>query len=170
MAVEIEKQQVKVYKNINGGLSFSLGDITNPNVNQHINFNADEKVKRIRMRNLVTMFEIEPTFRGFEKGLFTIEKESLEKLLKFAEEESVYIDEDRIGHILGEGDNSRGPAEIKNLLKLNRISDIEKIVKDGSIHQRQILIDEAKKESDKLTTKMVSLIEEGLTIEIMGDE
>ena len=122
------------------------------------------------MRNLVTMFEIEPTLRGFEKGLFTIEKESLEKLLKFAEEESVYIDEDRIGHILGQGDNSHGPAEIRNLLKLNRISDVQKIVNDGSIHQRQILIDEAKKESDKLTTKMVSLIEEGLGIEIIGDE
>lgn len=164
------KEQIKVYKNVDGALSFSLGDIENPSATVNVSFSSNDKVKRIRMRNIVTLFEEERTLKGLIEGIFLIEKEDLEKILKVAEEEGVYVDEDSIGHLLDKGHDKFSAAKISEFLRLKRMKEIEDIINSGSRHQKELLLAEARKQVDSLTKRMVDTIEEGLKISITGDE
>lgn len=148
---------IEMIKNYRGSYSVMIDPYDFSMPAKRFSFRHDVHSQRIPLKFALGVFITNEASRALEKGLFTFR--DLQDLILMAEEEGIYVpDSIKEPKILSK--------DLKNLLIKNDVQAIEKLMFNASKNNISNLIDQAKKNLDKLNLSTIEYIEKNYKVSL----
>lgn len=161
---------IKLIKMVPGTLILKFQNALDFSNVRTVAIDASMEFTRMPINYVVSMFQLQETMALYRGGYFTFTKEDKEKVFKYAEELQLYFPSGDVSEV-SQPSVLYTDKQISQALTMGRLKEIDDIVKKGTKAQKQLLIDIAIKNVDKLKVSTLKYLEEKLGVQISeGDE
>ena len=154
---------IKIERRVPGTLLLKFQDIRNYANKIDVAIEFNQEFKLIPLEVVAGMFQIPSTLTAFTNGLWTMSKEDKERVFKFASEQGLYyLGDDAVEQpkvLFSE-------TQLKEIVRFNRLKDIEKVLKEGNAAQKLLLAEISREQLENLTRKTIEMVEGGLGISL----
>lgn len=169
----MDKKTIRIIKLIPGTLVLRFQDaITYENIREFV-IPAGREYINLPMNMVVSMFQLSGTMSLYNKGYFTFSQEDKEAIFEHARSLSLYYGDDDSGSDAQYEQSGilYTETEIREILRMRRTAEIDKIIAEGNRPQHTMLIEAARTMLNVIPVNIVNKIEKGLGVQLNeGDE
>jgi hypothetical protein len=168
--VQNPMDSIKIIKMVPGTLVLKFQNALDYSNVRTIAIEANMEFQRMPINYVVSMFQLQDTLGLYKAGFFTFSKEDKEKVFKYAEELQLYFPSGDVAEQV-QPTVLYTDKQIVQALTMGRLKEIDEIILKGSRAQKQLLVDAAVANIDKLKISTLRYLEEKLGVQISeGDE